>query len=132
MRRLLIQIGKSAPFATCFVVFVSYSETIYSLTIGRYSQFHDYTTLYKPISETIGNVFEYDSLTIFILSVLSIATETCKWNKIACVYLILNLAVSDYAFSNELTANAIYVISYANAAVSLIIVYKGMKKALNG
>ena len=132
MRRLLIQIGKSAPFAICFIVFVSYSETIYSLTIERYSQYHDYTTLYKPISETIGNVFEYDSLTIFILSVLSIASETCQWNKIACVYLIFNLAVSDYAFSNELTTESIYAISYTNAAVSLIIVYKGMKKALNG
>ena len=132
VRRLLIKIGKSAPFVICFVVFVSYSETIYSLTIGRYSQFHDYTTLYKPISETIGNVFEYDSLTIFILSVLSIASETCRWYKIACVYLIFNLAVSDYAFSKELTTESIYAISYTKAAVSLIIVYKGMKKTLNG
>ena len=76
-------------------------------------------------------MFEYDSLTIFMITVLSIAAETCKWNKIACVYLILNLAVSDYAFSNELTADAIYVISYANAAVSLIIVYKGLKITIN-
>ena len=129
-RITLIQIGKIAPFVVCFVVFVSYTEDVYSLMLDRYVEFSDGVYLRKDLSWFIGNYFKYDLATLSFLVVLSYAIETCIYNKLACCYLGINLAEKSY-FDFELEPTYIYIICLVNIVVASYLTYKGIKILIN-
>ena len=125
-RVTLIEIGKVAPFIVCFVVFISYTEDIFALSFHRYVQFSDGTYLDKPVSWFIGNYFKYDIVSLFVLVVLSYAVQTCVYNKLACLYLAVNLYEKS-VFDFEMDALMIYAICTANIIVSAYLTYRGIK-----
>jgi len=125
-RVTLIRIGKIAPFVVCFVVFISYTEDVYSLMFDRYVEFSDGVYLRKDLSWFIGNYFKYDLATLSFLVVLSCAIETCIYNKLACLYLSINLLEKSY-FDFELEPMTIYIICIANIIVAGYLTFKGIK-----
>lgn len=125
-RVTLIQIGKIAPFVVCFVVFISYMEDVYSLMFDKYVEFSDGVYLRKDLSWFIGNYFKYDLATLSFLVVLSYAIETCIYNKLACLYLGINLLEKSY-FDFELEPTYIYIICLANIIVASYLTYKGLR-----
>lgn len=125
-RVLLIRIAKILPFIICGIVAISYIESIMSLCFNLYAYFDEYYVPYKPISWAISSVFEYEWTTIIVLSVLSIAVETCIWNKLSIIYLGANLC-EKYYFDFELDIWQIYIISILNLIISAYFTYKGIK-----
>lgn len=129
-RVILIQIGKIAPFVVCFVVFISYTEDVYSLMFDRYVEFSDGVYLRKDLSWFIGNYFKYDLATLSFLVVLSYAIEMCYWNKLVCLYLGINLLEKSY-LDFELEPSTIYIICIANIVVCAYLCYKGIRLLIN-
>lgn len=126
VRRLLIQIGKSLPFLLCFLVFVSYAENLFALATNDFLYYDGYYIVNTPISFAIGLKFEYDWLMVVFAMILSIAIETCKWNKFALCYLTTNLFQKSYLANIELDALVIYIICIANILVCALFIYKGI------
>lgn len=124
-RRALIRLGKVIPFVLCFIVFVSYLEDVYALYTNSYMEFADGVYLYKPISWAIGNQLEYNISHLAVLCVLSIAISTCFYNKLACLYLGVNLLEKSY-FDFELEPTTIYIICLANIIVAGYLTVKGI------
>lgn len=125
-RITLIHIGKVLPFIVCFIVFLSYVEDVFALSFGNYIVFSDGVYLKKPLSWFIGEYFKYDIITLSVLVVLSIAIETCMWNKLSCIYLGVNLIEKSY-LDFELEPTTIYAICAMNVIVSGYLTYKGIK-----
>lgn len=125
-RVALIEIGKIMPFVICAIVVLSYCECLYSLITKDYVLYDDSTVLNKEISWFIGNYFEYNITTIVILLTISLAVETCYWNKLTILYLAFQLFEKNYFITIELYEEHIYIIVIANIIVSGFLVYKGM------
>ena len=125
-RITLIHIGKVLPFIVCFIVFLSYAEDVYALSFGNYMEFSDGAYLKKPLSWFIGEYFKYDIITLSVLIILSIAIETCVYNKLACGYLGINLAEKSY-FDFELEPTTIYIICIVNILVAGYLTFKEIK-----
>lgn len=126
IRRLLIQLGKTLPFVVCFLMCLNYSEMVFSLATSNYLVYDGVVILNTPISFFIGQYFEYNVQMLFVLSVISIAIRTCLYNKLACLYLGINLIEKSY-FDFEIEINTVYVITIINIIVSTWITYKGIK-----
>lgn len=126
-RRLLIRLGKSLPFTICFLVLIGYSEGLIAILSKSYVLYDESYVLNTPISFYIGGIFEYDLLIVFVASVISVAVETCYWNKLAILYLALHLAFKGYIKDIELYEETIYAICEINIAISGFFVYKGIK-----
>lgn len=127
-RRLLINIGKLLPFVVCFIVFFSYIESVYAISLQHYLVYHDFVALNKPISQFIASYFEYDWLSVVVLLIISIAIETCCWNKIAVTYLGLHLVFKGYVSDIELEEHAIVCLCVINIIITSIIIYKGVRR----
>lgn len=125
-RRLLINFGKVLPFILCFVLLVSYIECCVSLYIEDFMIYKDSITLNTPISFWLADKFEYDYLTLFAMTILSYAVETCLWNKIGILYLALQLAFKNYIADFELEPTTIYIICLANILVTGYLTIKGI------
>ena len=125
-RTLLIRLGKVLPFVVCFIITISYTESAFALLTNDFIVCDGYVIPNKPISFFIGQYFEYNVQTLFVLCVTSIAIETCLYNKMACLYLGINLIEKSY-FDFELEVNTVYVIAIINIIVSSWITYKGIK-----
>ena len=125
-RIALIQFGKVAPFVLCLIVGVSYTENVFSLYTDSFMEFDDGIYLYKPISWAIGNYFEYSIFHLSAILLLSVAIETCIYNKLACVYLAVNLFEKS-CLDFELEPTAIYLICIANIVVAGYLTYEGIK-----
>ena len=125
-RKALIRSGKIIPFFLCFIVCVSYIEDVYALYTNSYIEFADGVYLYKPISWAIGNQLEYNISHLAVLCVLSIAIRTCFYNKLACIYLGINLLEKSY-LNFELEPTAIYIICLANIIIAGWLTFKGIK-----
>ena len=123
---LLIRVAKILPFVFCFILILSYCECIVSLCIGSFSNYESYSIPYKPISWAIAGIAEYGWNTLAILSILSIAVETCIWNKLSSLYLGINLFEKPY-FDFELEPTAIYIICTLNIIVAGYLTYKGIR-----
>lgn len=130
MRVVLIRTGKTLPFILCFMVFVSYTETAFALALGSFSEWNGYIIPYKPVSWFLGQYFEYNIQMLLVLTITSIATNTCVWNKLACLYLAVNLIEKYWLESNCLQLVAIGFICFLNMTVSSYITYKGIKALL--
>ena len=126
-RVALINIGKVLPFIVCAIVFVGYTETAFSLVTNDYIVWDGNIIPNTPITRFIGLYFEYDIIMLVILLTISVAIETCYWNKLAIVYLCIQLYEKNYFQSMELYTETIYIIAVANIIVSGFFVYKGAK-----
>ena len=122
----LIQLGKVLPFIVCFVVSISYIESIISLANNHIIAYDNYVILHKQITFFIAQYFEYNLQMLVVLVILSIAIQTCIYNKLACGYLGVNLAEKSY-FDFELEPTTIYIICLANIIVAGYITVKGIK-----
>lgn len=125
-RVLLIRIAKILPFIICCIVAISYFETLLSVSFDKYAVFCDSLVPYKPVSWYITKIIEYDWTTVIVLIILSVAVETCVWNKLSILYLCANLYEKQY-FTDEMTVFAITIVCLANIVVSAFLVYKGIK-----
>ena len=122
----LIRLGKILPFVVCFIVLLSYTESILSLITNKVVEYDDYFILYKPITFAISSYFEYNIQTLVVLSLISISIRTCIYNKLTCFYLGINLFEKSY-FDFELEPTAIYVICVCNIVVACYLIFKGIK-----
>ena len=125
-RRLLINFGKIIPFVLCFIVLISYTESLYALCSDNVMLYGDSAVLYTPISFYIAKRFEYDWLTILATTILSISIETCYWNKLALFYLFIQLCEKTYFSTIELYKEYIYAIIAVNLLCSGLFVFKGI------
>lgn len=125
-RRLLINFGKIIPFVLCFMVLISYAESLYALCTDNFMLYGDSAALYTPISFYIAKRFEYDWLTILATTILSISIETCYWNKLALFYLFVQLWEKTYFSTIELYPEYIYAIIAVNLLCSGFFVFKGI------
>lgn len=126
-RVALIRIGKVLPFVICLIVLVSYVESCIGLYRHDFILYDDYAIINKPISFFIGYYFEYNVQMLVVLCVLSIAIQTCIYNKLVCVYLGVNLIEKSY-FNFELEPTYIYIICITNIIVSSYLTYKGIRR----
>lgn len=126
-RTLLIRVAKILPFVFCFILILSYCECIVSLCIGSFSNYESYSIPCKPISWAIAGIAEYGWNTLAILAILSIAVETCIWNKLSIIYLGLNIYEKDFFGSIELYEETVIITCAANIIVAAFLVYKGCK-----
>lgn len=129
-RRLLINIGKMLPFVVCFLVLLNYAESLYAMMTEDYLSYDGYIILNTPIAFYIGSHFEYNIQMLVVLCVISVAIETCLHNKLACLYLGVNLLEKSY-FDFELEPYQIYVIIAVNLLASGFFVYKGIRIVTN-
>ena len=129
-RRLLINIGKMLPFVVCFLVLLNYAESLYAMMTEDYLSYDGFIILNTPIAFYIGSNFEYNIQMLVVLCVISVAIETCIYNKLACLYLGVNLFEKSY-FDFELEPYQIYVIIAVNIIASGFFVYKGVKILTN-
>ena len=125
-RVLLINMGKMLPFVLCGVIVISYTETILSLITQDFVEWNGYIIPNHKVSWFIGKYFEYDLVTLVALIILSISTETCLYNKLACIYLGINLWEKSY-LDFELEPTTIYIICLANIIVAGYLTLRGIK-----
>lgn len=126
-RRILIYIGKFSPFILCAIIMLSYMECMYSLSISDYMSHDDYIVVNEPISFAIAAYFKYDALIVALLLVISIAIETCAWNKLAVLYLSLHLLFKHYIESIEIEPIHIYILCCLNIVICFYLILKGVK-----
>jgi len=122
----LIRLGKVLPFVICFIVMLSYSETAFNLATNDLFSWCGTVIPSKPISWFISGYFEYNLQMLVVLVILSIAIQTCVYNKLACAYLGINLAEKSY-FDFELEPTTIYIICIANIIVAGYLTVKGLR-----
>ena len=126
-RIFLVRFAKTLPFILCFIVAISYTESLYALTFESYYAYGDSVVLYKPLSWFIGEYFVYNWYTILAATVLSFSMETCWYNKACIVYLCINAWERDYFMTIELEPTYIYIICLANVIVAGYLTLKGIK-----
>ena len=129
-RILLIRIAKILPFVFCFIICLSYIECIYSISVSDYVEYDGYMVANKPISWLISNLFEYDLTVVVVLSILSVAVETCIWNKLSIAYLCLNLYEKSYFANRSLYEDEIIIICLINILISIVLIFKGLKSLM--
>lgn len=126
-RVLLIRLGKISPFLITFLVFISYGESLLALMTNSLAEYNGEVVLYKPLSWAIAYYFEYDMYVVALLTILAIAIETCIWNKIALLYLFIQLMEKGLLTHVMLDLWAYYIIVIANALISLVLTLKGIR-----
>ena len=130
-RVLLIRLGKILPFLITFLVFISYTESFYAIATNSLAEFDGEVVLYKPISWFIASHFEYNIYVVGLLGIISIAIETCIWNKLALVYLLFQLLEKELLLMVALEVWQSYVVIVMNMLLSLFLTFKGLKSANN-
>ena len=126
-RRFLIRFGKALPFILCAIVLVSYIESGTSLITCEYLIYEDGVILNTPISFWIADKFEYDILTLFAATILSVSIQTCVWNKIALAYLFFQLLLKQWLMTVELYPEQIAAITTINIIVCAWLCWKGVQ-----
>lgn len=130
-RVFLIRLGKVLPFIVCFIVLISYAENILALLADDYMMYDGSVVLNKPLSWWIGASFEYNLITVVMLLTISVAIETCVWNKLTILYLLVQLIEKSYFSEIELYIEYIYAICAANILVYAFLCYRGVRILLN-
>lgn len=126
-RVLLIRFAKAFPFFLCFLVAISFSETLIALLTDSYANLYGNIVPYKPLSWFIARQYEYGILSVISALALSVAFETCVWNKLCIVYLAFVLWEKYYLIDIELYIEQIYMITFGNIVVSAFLIYKCIK-----
>lgn len=125
-RVVLIKFGKILPFIVCFIVLVSYCEGFIAMANEDYVVYDNALVLNKSLSWAIARHFEYNAFTILILLVISIATETCIWNKLAILYLAFQLLKKQYLIQVELDEAIVYCIIIINILICVTLITKAI------
>ena len=126
-RVLLIRLGKISPFLITFLVFISYVESLLALMTNSLAEYNGEVVLYKPLSWAIASYLEYDMYVVAFLTILAIAIETCIWNKLALLYLFVQLIEKGLLAHVMLDLWAYYIIVITNALISLVLTLKGIR-----
>lgn len=126
-RLLLIRLGKALPFIVCAIVFISYAESALSLLTSDFSEWNGYVIPNCRLSTLIGDYFEYDFSTVIILAIISSAIESCLWNRIAIIYLLLQLLFKQYIITVELYPEQVAAITTINMLACVWLCWKGLK-----
>lgn len=126
-RVILVNMGKMLPFVLCGIILLSYSETMFSLATSDFVEWNGFVIPNTPVSWFIGDYFEYDLVTLLALLIMSIATQTCFWNKLSLLYLFLQLKEKEYLLSLELYPEYIYIICIINILICVFFCYKGIR-----
>lgn len=126
-RIFLVRLAKVFPFILCFIVLISYTESLYALITESYYAYGNDVVLYKPLSWIISEYFIYNWYTIVVATILSLAMETCWANKASIVYLCVNARERDYFITIELYEEYIYTICILNILICSFFCYKGIK-----
>lgn len=130
-RVFLVRFAKVFPFILCFIVCISYVESVYALANENFYAYGNDVVLYKPFSWLISEYFIYNWYTILAATVLSFAMETCWYNKVCVVYLCFNAWERDYFITIELYPEYIYAICIANILICGFFCHKGIKILLS-
>lgn len=128
-RKLLIRFGKVLPFVVCVMTLINYAETAFALATSHFLIFDGIVIPNTPFSFLVGLYFEYNLQMLFVLVILSIATSTCVYNKLACIYLGFNLLEKSY-LDFELEPTTIYIICTINIVITSFLCYKGVKQLM--
>lgn len=126
-RLLLIRFGKVLPFVLCFIVLISYAENLYALASDDVLYYNGYYVLNKPISWFVGQYFEYNISHLVVITIISVAIQTCVYNKMACLYLALNLYQKHFFATHEYENYVYYIIPILNILICTYLCYKGTK-----
>lgn len=123
----LIRFAKVFPFILCFIALVSLSETIYALILSDFVIFDEGITPNTPIAWFIASKYEFEIYSVLAAIFLSVAFETCVWNKASEIYLLVFLKQQTYFPTIELYPEYIYAICVANILICSFFCYKGIK-----
>lgn len=126
-RVLLIRLGKVSPFLITFLVFISYVESLLALMTNSLAEYNGEVVLYKPLSWAIASYFEYDMYVVAFLTILAIAIETCIWNKLALLYLFVQLIEKGLLVHVMIELWSYYIIVITNALISIVLTLKGIR-----
>lgn len=127
VRIILVKFAKVFPFIICAILFILYAECFIALSTCSYATFGNEVSLYTPIAWFVSSFYEYGIYSIVVAIVLAIAMETCIYNKLAILYLLIHLWSKHYLSSVELYEHQIYAIVIANLLVSIFFVWKGVR-----
>lgn len=123
----LIRFVKVFPFILCFIVLISLSETLFALVLSDFVEFDGGITPNTPFAWFIGEKYEIGIYSVLLAIFLSIAFETCIWNKSSDVYLLAYLKQQTYFPTVELYPEYIYAICIANILICSFLCYKGLR-----
>ena len=123
----LIRFAKVFPFILCFIVLVSLSETLFALVLSDFVVFDGNITPNTPFAWFVAEKYEIGIYSVLLAIFLSIAFETCIWNKTSEVYLLIYLKQQVYFPTIELYQEYIYAICIANILVAGYLTYKGIR-----
>ena len=122
----LIRFAKVFPFLLCFIVLISLSETIFALLISDFVILDRSLTPNTPLAWFIADKYEFEIYSVLSAIFLSIAFETCVWNKASEIYLLVLLKQQTYFPTIELYIEYIYAICIANILICAFFCYKGI------
>ena len=122
----LIRFAKVFPFILCFIVLVSLSETLFALVLSDFVVFDGGVTPNTPFAWFIGEKYEIGIYSVLLAIFLSIAFETCVWNKESEIYLLVLLKQQTYFPTIELYIEYIYAICIANILICAFFCYQGI------
>ena len=123
----LIRFAKVFPFLLCFIVLISLSETLFALLISDFVILDGSLTPNTPLAWFIADKYEFEIYSVLAAIFLSIAFETCVWNKASEIYLLVLLKQQTYFPTIELYIEYIYAICIANILVAGYLTYKCIK-----
>lgn len=127
-RKLLIRIGKIIPFVFAFIVVISHVESICAiLNDDIILDLEGYYSYNVPISNYIGNIVYVDWFDVFLLYILAIALEFCKYNMRAVHFLLLNLFIRALLEHFYLDTLVVVHLCAFMALLGLYCVYGGFK-----
>jgi len=127
----LIRFAKVFPFILCFIVLVSLSETLFALVLNDFVVFDGGIIPNTPFSWFVAEKYEIGIYSVLLAIFLSIAFETCIWNKTSEVYLLAYLKQQVYFPTIELYPEYIYAICIANILICGFFCYKGIRILTN-
>ena len=123
----LIRFAKVFPFLLCFIVLISLSETLFALLLSDFVILDGSLTPNTPLAWFIADKYEFEIYSVLAAIFLSIAFETCVWNKASEIYLFVLLKQQTYFPTIELYIEYIYAICIANILICAFFCYKGIK-----
>ena len=123
----LIRFAKVFPFLLCFIVLASLLETVFALVLSDFVVFDNGITPNTPFAWLIAEKYEIGIYSVLLAIFLSVAFETCIWNKASEVYLLIYLKQQVYFPTIELYPKYIYAICIANILICAFFCYKGIR-----
>lgn len=123
----LVRFSKIFPFLLCFVTFVSLTEELFALATSDYVVYDEGITLHTSLSWLIARVYEMNIYTVLVAMYLSVTFETCIWNRLCDVYLLVYICEQNFFPTIELYPEYIAMIIIANMVVGGFFVFKGIK-----